>query len=137
MEGLTLDALCTLYACALYVLASRCKDLKYKCLHIILSISLNLKRCKWIMGRRGRKSRGLEHVREELQRLIEWWASSPDGRWPTESEDPQLYKLNVEFRYRLRRVEEEGGITEDYVQVFRSSLIGILMRLAYNMTIPK
>ena len=98
---------------------------------------MKVKRCKWIMGRRGRKSRGLEGVREDLQRLIDWWVSSPDGCWPTESQDPQLYNLNVEFRRRLRKVEEEGGFTEDYVQVFRSSLIGILMWLTYNMTIPK
>ena len=28
---MTLDVLCRLYECALYALASRCMDLKYKC----------------------------------------------------------------------------------------------------------
>ena len=30
-QNFTLDVLCTLYECALYVLASCCMDLKYKC----------------------------------------------------------------------------------------------------------
>ena len=106
-------------------------------MHIILSSSLKLKRCNWIMGRRGRKSRGLEDVREDLQRLIEWWVSSPDGCWPTESQDPQLHKLIYNFRRRLLEVPDKGGFTEDHVQLFRSSLICILMWVTYNMSISK